>query len=66
MAKDTRYPWLDHDAPLVPVGLAPRPDVEYGCGSKDCADCYTAACPHCQQPSFREPGQRCASCEDVV
>ena len=65
MPIDTRYPQLDPDAPLVPVGLAPRPGVEYGCGEATCADCYTAACPLCQQASFREEGQPCASCEEL-
>jgi hypothetical protein len=35
-----RWPQLAPDAPPVPLGMQPRPGVEYGCGRPDCTGCY--------------------------
>ena len=40
------YSQLDPDAPPVPPGLRPRPGVEYGCGRRECRDCYEVIPPY--------------------
>lgn len=39
------FPGLDPDAPDVPKGVRPRKGVEYGCGSRECRDCYEVIPP---------------------
>lgn len=56
--RNSFYPQLHEDAPQVPKGLRPLPQVEYGCGKSECRTCYEVIPAHVLRPADVEPRQK--------